>query len=137
MNHLLILSGAGVYILLGAAHGVLTIRDTFQPTYFTPTDDSVREAMSEVPIRLHPRTNLWRAWLGFNLSHSLGVIIFGAAVILGTISNHGQILSEPLVQGGILSCAGIYTILAWRFWFWKPLLGSAIATILFAIGFSF
>ena len=72
MNLIVLGIGSGIYLLLGAFHGLLAFRDVFTPRTFTPVDDTVRKAMLKKPIALHPKTDLWKAWLGFNLSHSLG-----------------------------------------------------------------
>ena len=71
----LVLVGASIFLLLGTLHGVLTLIDVIgPPRYFTPRDAALRQAMQDSTLAIHPATNLWRAWLGFNLSHSLGVM---------------------------------------------------------------
>ena len=35
--------------------------------------------MQQSAIALNPSINLWRAWMGFNLTHSLGAVMFGGA----------------------------------------------------------
>ena len=39
-------------------------------------------AMRNAVVLLSSRTGVWRAWIGFNLSHSLGAILVGAFVLL-------------------------------------------------------
>lgn len=73
---LLTVAGA-IFVVLGGLHGVLTLCDVSNPRAFTPTDAAVRYAMEGARLALNPRANLWQAWLGFNLSHSVGVILFG------------------------------------------------------------
>src|SRR5688500_17780197 len=78
MSEIFFLVGAAIFALMGVVHGALTLRDVFVPRSFTPIDDNVRHAMAEARLRFAPQTTIWTAWLGFNLSHSLGLFIFGA-----------------------------------------------------------
>jgi len=78
---LLLIVGSSIFVLLGAAHGVLTLQDFGNPRNFTPRDAKIRTATQQSTIAFHPKINLWRAWLGFNLSHSLGLIMFGGAFL--------------------------------------------------------
>ena len=77
MSQVLLAVGGGIFLILGSLHGLLTLRDLANPRAFTPTDARVREAMQGARLSLNPRANLWEAWLGFNLSHSLGLVVFG------------------------------------------------------------
>ena len=38
--------------------------------------------MSQTRLRLTPRTDMWRAWVGFNYSHGLGLMVLGGLVLL-------------------------------------------------------
>jgi hypothetical protein len=62
---------------------------------------------------------MWDAWLGFNLSHSLGAVVFGILCI--TASSKPSVASLAVVSL-------IYLVLAIRFWFYVPAIGIAIAT---------
>ena len=135
MNQILVSVGASIYVVLGIGHGVLTFRDLVAPRFFTPTDDSVRTAMNGVPIRLNRHTDLWKAWLGFNLSHSLGLIIFGGFVLVMANAQAGLLLASPGLQSGIALASACYVALSIKFWFWGPAVGSGIATCLLVAGF--
>jgi hypothetical protein len=106
------------YIVMGAIHGGFTLRDVFDPKSFTPTDPRVREAMRSAQLAFNPRANIWRAWLGFNLSHSVGLLVFGGLVLaLGW--RHSEVFAaSPLVQVFTLLVAASYVVLSVRFWFW-------------------
>jgi len=77
MAQILLAIGGSIFLVLATLHGVLALRDVANPRAFTPTDDAVRVAMQGTRLAFNPRANLWQAWLGFNLSHSLGVALFG------------------------------------------------------------
>jgi hypothetical protein len=82
MSQYLVASGTAIFLVLGTLHGLLALRDLTHPRAFTPTDDRVRRAMQAGQLALNPRANIWRAWLGFNLSHSLGLVVFGGSFLV-------------------------------------------------------
>ena len=72
---LLILGGA-VFGVLGVLHTIYTLLDLRNPRRLAPVDPSVAHAMANSALRLSEgRTDMWRAWIGFNFSHSLGVLL--------------------------------------------------------------
>jgi hypothetical protein len=133
LNDILFAVGAALFALLGVAHGVLTLRDLHAPRAFTPTDESVRRAMAETPLRFAPQTTMWKAWVGFNLSHSLGLVIFGTFFGALALHDFGTVADHPLVRFGAAAGGLIYFVLALRFWFWIPALVSAIGTLCFVL----
>jgi hypothetical protein len=125
--------GASIFLILGIFHGVLTLQDLGSPRTFTPPAKSLRLAMQNSSIAIHPQTNLWQAWLGFNLSHSLGLIMFGGifvAIGFFNFSVFAQILWLP-------SCAifisTAYLIMSIKFWFSKPVIASTMGLTCFII----
>jgi hypothetical protein len=133
LNEALFLIGAALFTLLGVAHGVLTLRDLSVPRSFTPTDDNVRRAMVEAPLRLAPRTTIWNAWLGFNLSHSLGLVVFGTLLGALALGDFGAVAQNLFLRFGAVAVGVIYLLLALRFWFWAPALLSAAGTLCFLV----
>jgi hypothetical protein len=78
----LFLAGSVPFVLLGIAHALATPQSPSDRRGLSPHDPSLTEAMSRATVRLTRRTDLWRAWVGFNLSHSLGAVAFGIVVLL-------------------------------------------------------
>jgi len=73
---------------------------------------------------------MWRAWIGFNFSHSLGVLLFAAlAVWTGSRINTLPVGIMPALT--LIGCA--YLVLAVRYWFRIPAIGIAIGTGCFAV----
>jgi hypothetical protein len=116
-----------IFFCLGILHGVLTLLDLIVPRTFTPPDQQLQQAMERSSIAINPQTNLWRAWLGFNLSHSLGLVIFGGAGITIGLLDFSIYARSILLQSCFLSIAIIYLILSIKFWFISPAIGSGIA----------
>ncbi len=133
MAQVLVVLGASVFAVLGAAHGLLTLRDLAHPRAFTPTDESVRFAMQGAKLALNPRANLWKAWLGFNLSHSLGLLVFGAGLLAVAVWHFDAFASSRVLQGVSLAVAATYLTLSLRFWFWGPAVGSGVSLTCFLV----
>jgi hypothetical protein len=130
VSQLLIIGGA-IFAFMGGGHALLSVVDVFRPTQFAPTDDSVRLAMKSTGVRLtRGRANMWDAWLGFNISHGVGVFLFGAAVgWLGLNMDHVEVARSALVIPVVIGL--VYFVLSVRFWFYAPAVGSAVATACF------
>ena len=120
--------GGGIFLILGVGHGVLTLQDLRNPTFFTPITDGVREQMAGTAIALNRHANLWRAWLGFNLSHSVGLVVFGATALLFATRYYSLYANSGLLQLAAIIVSAVYVLLAARFWFWGPVVGTAAAT---------
>lgn len=85
-------------------------------------------------MAIHPSTNMWRAWLGFNFSHSLGAVTFGLVYLILAVTDFGVITSNPMLLGLPVVVSGIFLLLAWRYWFIIPLVGIGIGFGCFVVG---
>jgi len=129
----LLIVGSSISALLGAIHGVLTLMDLGNPRSFTPVDATLRIAMQRSSIALHPRINLWQAWLGFNLSHSLGLLMFGGAFLYIGI-RHSSLFSQSVpLQGCAILISAAYLVMSLQFWYSRPAIGWGIATACFVL----
>jgi hypothetical protein len=75
---------------------------------------------------------MWRGWVGFNLSHSLGILLFGAVVVLvgrtPVSFGHNAAIFLPLAV--VVSLA--YLGLGLAYWFRTPLIGISVSVVLFS-----
>jgi len=132
LSRYVFLAGALPLLLLGTLHAVHTPRQPTERQGLSPADPTLAESMARSSILLNRGTDMWRAWVGFNLSHSLGLILLGTVVVLvGRTSasfeyNAGLFL--PLAV--IVSIA--YLILGMRYWFRAPIIGIGICVVLFS-----
>ena len=78
---------------------------------------------------------MWRAWIGFNASHSLGAIFFAVIYSYLAVFELDFLLSTPFLAILSLAVLGSYLILAYRFWFRIPLSGIAVATVFFVAAY--
>ncbi len=132
---LLFVLGTLPFIVLGTGHALGAFGDTFRPRLFTPRDDDVRRGMMGTSLRLTHRANVWRAWLGFNLSHGLGLIFFGLILLLLSLDDFQLLMSFNAVMPFALAIAVAYFILAVRFWFRVPAAGCALGAACFAASY--
>lgn len=131
LSRYLFVAGAVPFVLLGLAHAIATPLQVGQARGLSPTDAGLAKAMSQTPVLLTPRTNMWLAWVGFNLSHSLGAVFFGTAVLL-----IGRSASSFTAQGGIFGPLAVvvsaaYLVLAIRYWFRTPIVACGVSVVLF------
>lgn len=133
MAQFLIIIAASVFTLLGAGHGILTLRDLKHPRTFTPQDPALRLAMQQSSLVFHPTINLWKAWMGFNLTHSLGLVLFGGAFLHVGIYEPNAFGSSLLLQAIAILVSATYLVLSLRFFFFKPVIGTSIGLACFVI----
>ena len=133
MAQLLIVVASSIFLVMGALHGALTLRDLQNPRAFTPRDPALRQAMQQSSIRLHPSINLWKAWLGFNLSHSLGIVLFGVALLFVGLFEPGAFAASLLIQGVAVAVSAIYLALSLAFFFSRPVIGSTLGLACFLV----
>jgi hypothetical protein len=117
--------------VLGALHAIYTFQDLRKPRRLVPADPSVAQAMANSVLRLsRGGTDMWRAWIGFNFSHSLGVLLTAAlAVWTGFEINT---LPIGIFMPVLVSIGCVYLVIALRYWFRGPVIGVGVATACFA-----
>jgi len=129
----LFILGTVPFILLGAIHILYSVRDAWSPKKLTPYDDSVRVSMQRSTLALTRQTTMWRAWLGFNISHGIGVLFFGLIYLTLAISDFALITRITLLQYFALTVSVSYLVLSVKFWFHIPTIGSGIGTACFLV----
>jgi hypothetical protein len=124
---LLGIAGA-IYGLLGALHAVYTLADLRSPRRIVPDDPAVITAMQTSKIRLtRGESTVWQGWIGFNLSHSLGALMFSVACFI-VAACLGRFAFSPWVLLALAAISAVYLLLATQYWFRIPVLGTAAAT---------
>lgn len=129
MAQWLIIIGAGICGFLGAAH----LYFTFFSNKLTAYDESVNAAMKSASPVISKQTTVWQAMIGFNASHSLGILCF-AFIYIYLASSYWDVLLQSrtlLLLPVVFSL--IYTVLAWKYWFNVPLIGISISAVCFMV----
>ena len=109
--------------------GVLHLVYTFQGSKLMPRDPALQARMSEVHPVITRQTTMWRAWVGFNASHSMGAILFG--LVYGFLANaYPEILfKSPFLLAVGLAMLGGFTVLGKLYWFRIPFTGIVISLV--------
>jgi hypothetical protein len=126
----LVAASAAVIFALGTLH----LAYMFHGTKLRPRDAALPAQMTHSALVLTRQTNVWKAWIGFNASHSLGALLFGVVYADLALAHPAVLWGSPvlLVSGGTMLGA-----LAWlgkRYWFSVPFRGIVLALGLYAAG---
>lgn len=124
---LLIAASACILFVLGTMHLLLT----FKGNSFDPRDEKLKTQMQAVTPWLTRQTSMWRAWVGFNASHSYGAMLFGLVYgYLALVHPAFLFASVYLCTLGLVVLLA-YLLLARLYWFKTPFRGIALATALY------
>jgi hypothetical protein len=125
-----IATSACVLGLLGVMHVALTLlTDQLQPS-----DPVLVDRIRTAPMNISPTARFGASVKGFNLSHSMAALLFGAVYLPLTISEPTLLEGSRYLQAlGAITLAA-FSVLAWRYWFAAPLSGLLLATALYAAG---
>ena len=120
---ILMVLGASIVFTLGVVHFVYT----FWGPKLRPRDPALEVSMNQISPVITKETTMWRCWMGFNASHSMGLILFG--LVFGYLAlAHGQLLFQSpflLVVG--LAMLGGFVVLSKVYFFSVPLTGVCIS----------
>jgi len=126
----LIAASAAIVFGLGALHLVLT----FHGPKLTPRDAALQEAMRTVSPVLTRETTMWKTWVGFNASHSLGAILFGLVYGYMALLHPAFLFDSTFLLAVGFVMLATYTVLAKVYWFRVPFRGIVAALILYSAG---
>jgi len=127
---LLIAASAAVIFALGLVH----LLYTFRGTKLQPRDAGLQSQMEAAHPVLTRQTTMWKAWIGFNASHSAGALLFGAVYGYLALAHGAFLLGSPfLLALGALLLAG-YIALGKLYWFSVPYRCILLSSALYAAG---
>ena len=117
---------------LGSLHLVFTF---FGPK-LRPRDPELEARMKVVHPGITRQTTMWKAWVGFNASHSLGGMLFG--LLYGYLA-----LAQPAVLFGSMFPGMVggafllgFVALGKAYWFSTPFRGLVLASVFYGGGFA-
>lgn len=123
------ITGSSIYIILAGLH----LFYTFFTDKFHARDRTTVEAMKNTHPLLTNRTTMWKAWIGFNGSHSSGGIFLGAINLLLAFFYFPFLsAATPLIILTVITSL-FYLFLAIKYWFKVPLTGIALATACYTV----
>lgn len=123
----LVAVSAAILLFLGLVH----LLYTFHGRKLHPRDAALEEAMKRGHPVLTRRTTMWKAWVGFNASHSMGAILYGLIYGYLALAHGAMLFASPfLLATGLVLLLG-YTLVGRRYWFSAPNSGIFVATALY------
>jgi hypothetical protein len=120
---ILMVLSASIVFTLGVVHLVYT----FWGSMLIPRDPALQISMSQISPVITKETTMWQCWVGFNASHSMGLILFG--LVFGYLAlAHGQLLFQsPFLLVAGLAMLGGLVVLCKVYFFSGPLAGISIS----------
>lgn len=117
--------------VISVALGLLHLVYTFHGTNLHPRDAELRSKMENALPVLTNETTMWKAWIGFNATHSLGLLLFG--VIYGYLALAQR---QLLFRSGFLLVTGFmmwaaYAYVCRHYFFSDPFRSVVLAGILY------
>ena len=126
MERILLICGCGIFLVLGSVHIWLT----FRSDKFDSRDQELNDRMRTINLVLTRQTTMWKAWVGFNASHSLGAMLYGTIYIVLALENYAYLRSSLALNALLVAVPIAYLALAIRYWFRTPRNGIALALAL-------
>ena len=118
------------------ALGVIHLLYTFWGPKLLPRDSELHSAMKDVSPVISTETTMWKAWVGFNASHSMGAILFGLTyAYLAVLQPPLLFDSIYLLSVGFAMLAGLF-LLGKRYWFSIPFRGITFSLACYTVGIS-
>lgn len=114
--------------------GLLHLIYTFRGPKLHPRDADLETRMKAVSPVLTRQTTMWKAWIGFNASHSYGALLFGAVYGYLALVHGAFLFASPflLALGALMLAA--YAVLGRLYWFSVPYYGILLSAALYILG---
>lgn len=135
---MLALKGLAPYLLTASAAivlvlGLMHLLYTFHGPALLPRDAGLQARMSSISPVITRQTTMWRAWIGFNASHSFGAILFGVVYGYLALLHPAFLFGSAFLLTVGLVLLGAYAFLAVRYWFRVPLGGILLSLALYSL----
>ena len=129
----LVAASAGIVLLFGSIHLLYTLHGN----KLHPRDPAVMAVMQQTHPVVTRQTTMWRANYGFNITHSMGLMLFGLVYgYLALVQTALLWQSSFLIAVGLITLVA-YVVLARLYFFSIPFRGVTLATLLYVTGITF
>jgi hypothetical protein len=122
--------GSLIFVVLGSLHLFYTLF----ANKFASRSEAVNESMRNAHPILTRQTTMWKAWIGFNASHSSGAIFIGV-INFYVAWKYKEVLHDYAFLLFTILTTIFYLWLAKKYWFKMPFRGILIALVCFLISF--
>ncbi|HEY1076960.1 MAG TPA: hypothetical protein VGE51_09770 [Fontimonas sp.] len=121
---LLVLASALIIGALASLH----LWFTFVGPKLRPRDEDLEARMKRTPMRITRETTVWRAWIGFNASHSLGGLLFAAVYAYLALAAPALLFEHVFLPTLGAAFLGSFVALGRLYWFSVPYRGILLAS---------
>jgi len=83
--------------------------------------------MSQISPVITNETTMWRCWVGFNATHSMGLILFGLVFGYLALAHNELLFQSPFLLVVGLATLGALAVLCKVYFFSAPLTGVCIS----------
>jgi hypothetical protein len=119
---LMVLSASVIFTL-----GIIHLGYTFWGPKLTPRDPALQISMSQISPVITKETTMWRCWMGFNASHSMGLILFGLIFGYLALAHSRLLFQSPFLLVVGLAMLGGLVVISKSYFFSAPLVGVSIS----------
>jgi len=120
------IAGSLPFIVLGTIH----LLYTFFTNKLSARNIVLEEEMKNTFLVITKETSMWKAWVGFNASHSSGAIYIGLINLLLAVRYFNIVANPAFLLLNIIT-ALFYLWLAKKYWFSIPFKGILISACCF------
>ena len=120
---ILMVLSASILFTLGVVH----LAYTFWGAKLTPRDPALQVSMSQISPVITKETTMWQCWVGFNASHSMGLILFGLVFGFLALAHDQLLFQSPFLLVVGLAMLGGFVVLCKVYFFTVPLAGVSIS----------
>jgi len=114
--------------------GVFHMAGTLISKAMYPTDTGLVAKMQTAQLNLTPRLTMLKAWIGFNATHSSGVIFLGLINFFLAWRYFETIRHDAVFAILTLSAVLFYVVIARIYWFRGVFLLLLVALLIFVVG---
>jgi len=123
--------GSLIMIILGSIHLFYTF---FSNKFSSKNENLISEMKASYPV-LTKETTMWRAWTGFNASHSSGAIFIGIINFYWAWEYFTLFESDHFFLIFNILTIGFYVWLAKKYWFKIPFIGILITLLCYVLSY--
>src|ERR1700693_4127059 len=120
---ILMVLSASIIFTLGVVHPVYT----FWGPKLTPREPALEISMSQISPVITKETTMWQCWVGFNASHSMGLILFGLVFGFLALAHDQLLFQSPFLLVVGLAMLGGFVVFCEVYFFSAPLTGVCIS----------
>ncbi|MEZ0542637.1 LIC_13387 family protein [Fibrella arboris] len=124
-------TGSVMMMLLGSIHFYYTF---FTNQFSSANEKLVADMKTSSPLLTQDIT-MWKAWIGFNGSHSSGVLFIGLLNFYLALRYFTVLQSDHFFFLFNIGTIGFYLWLAKQYWFAVPCTGLSITLVCFTISY--